>query len=347
MTPSNQPAAAFQEDLQILEAESELMQAPNQEVDDIATATRNNIVYSKWKMQGLSLCRLAQNASSPRTVDLISKEMVDMVDWVVALMGDMEVSPEQIMLVELSNGVIIDIPCMQRKILFRGNIFFVMSPINVRCGSMDNEAAYWKTHIGEALLFNIIEDPMSLTGTKAEEPNMMQSRFHLQGRERVREAIMEKYPTQGSFLAISPKERQCLDITMLLKLCANQYDIEGDPVKNTEPFAKLAEEIYWYVNQQDQRSQREVEKENSRMKKSAGLIIGAIRAEFGSARDFVKMTREQRKRFRLDDLGLMDIGYIFGRNDPIRNPHDFVCLMADLFGKDDPAVIAEWKRVQR
>lgn len=150
-------------------------------VTDVTHDVRSTLLISTYEARGMVVRRFSQ---SDRKKEPLSSEGHEVFQYLMQLVRSQNVTPEDILFIELVDGFIIDIPRMERSMVFRDQIMMVRTPTHIRSGSID-EKSDWKSEIQEVMMFNIKdrEMPGGIIDTTQCEKNVPKSKIDMTQRE--------------------------------------------------------------------------------------------------------------------------------------------------------------------
>lgn len=345
MTPRSAPALV---DTQVHDLPGKGMQIPDNksvEVKSVADTVRGATMYTRWTSRGVTSHRYSDEVRKERGVDSVSPEMNEMVDFIMGIVEDAGVMPDDVIFVELADGILIDIPRMKRQVVSRGDMCYVATPSKIQSGSRYDDQVYWKTSLGEALLFDVGDDYDPWVNT-AMSPNTIGARIDIVNRESVRKMLIDEFRTLNGFMREGRTRMKSPDMAMLFKLMAKWHGIEGDLVKDCEVFERLAAAIFAYQLEQAKKSPSEIQREAKWEEERLAEIVGEIKAEYGNAVKFMNAFEKPNNRQRvIRGIGIDDLATWFGRKNVTLDQYQFLHLVGDIFGKEDPNVVRAWTRM--
>lgn len=147
-------------------------------------SSKESILIDTLELQGMIVRRFAH---PQRVKEALSPAGYGLLRYVIELLGKQKVTPDDILFTELVNGYIMEIPRMERSIVFRD--FEQSSNVAVRTPThgiclMINERNYRAGKLGEMLVFdmNEREDSTGMMAAVTGKKNTPQPKTDIQGR---------------------------------------------------------------------------------------------------------------------------------------------------------------------
>ncbi|MFA7277397.1 MAG: hypothetical protein WC101_00205 [Candidatus Gracilibacteria bacterium] len=131
--------------------------------EDIATPvllspTASNEAYAQWRDNGMIVERMAVGGKRSRMIEPLSERMVEVMDFLEEIYAAEGIPASEVMLTELVDGFIMEIPGIQRKVVIRDETFVVIGTVSARSGWLGDEE--WRDVLSEAILFDIGDSDM-------------------------------------------------------------------------------------------------------------------------------------------------------------------------------------------
>ncbi|MBP7898960.1 hypothetical protein KAZ92_03390 [Candidatus Gracilibacteria bacterium] len=131
--------------------------------EDIATPallspTASNEAYAQWTNKGMIVERVVARRKGSRIVEPLSERMVEVMDFLEEIYAAEGIPASEVMLTELVDGFIMEIPGIQRKVVIRDETFVVIGTVSARSGWLGDEE--WRDVLSEAILFDIGDSDM-------------------------------------------------------------------------------------------------------------------------------------------------------------------------------------------
>lgn len=241
-------------------------------VTDVTHDVRSTLLISTYEARGMVVRRFSQ---SDRKKEPLSSEGHEVFQYLMQLVRSQNVTPEDILFIELVDGFIIDIPRMERSMVFRDQIMMVRTPTHIRSGSID-EKSDWKSEIQEVMMFNIKDREMlgGMIDTVRGEKNVPKSKIDVTQRREISgwmydeiskrskreialseekneanqrkiiDGVRERFPTAASFIACLPESMTRVKVNGLtVNEVGTMHGIQ-DPAEDLFARVYLAAVIY-------------------------------------------------------------------------------------------------------
>lgn len=306
------------------------------EITQISDATRNALLFAKWARQGVVVRRMYQNPQSPRPVEALSKNDREVVGKILTIIKKHGMTGGDVLMIELCEGLLLEVPRQDRRVIFKDQVVTIMSPDNIRtifCG--DAQDAELEGAIEEALMCQIDEHGIA-------EEVVVGEKIDLAAREKARKILMAKYkhgvPSKRELSKLAPEIKELF--VVLAKACG----LKEDPTVDEVAYTKMHGVLYWSEGYASQKTDRERSVHAERASKKEQVIIDALKKIFPSAADLCYLEPEDVEDVIIGSMDFEQAARRLGFPDVLSNEDQLIRLAGRVFGNDNPTVARQMQK---